>query len=694
MNCMRLTNPQITLEFDDQTAALIAIQNHLTGETYPICGDRFAVAGDGFQLGFPDFRLVKSESSQEWIRAWYTAGFLTVAVEHHLGVGDHFAEKRLTVTADRNCGLIRVVVSELTVAADGLRLVEYRQPDFTRIYALDPWKPAPRPPGTEPIQTFFGRTNRGGLFTGIEMPFADTRLDGSRITLAFAPNLKLKAGGQLACEPVYFGVYHRGPLDNRADGWRAHNDPSAQPPPLPSESAAMVRMTEKILGPPRHGLMAQACGWHCEMEQHTYTPESLDGDLCSLEFLKACGVDGVTDCHPWAGETEKMNALREGDHYELGALERRFLERARELGLGVVQWPTMNHTHHWWPEKGRAFRPDKPEWLRGVARAPTESPHDFRNITANCFANRPFYNWVTGRIFEALETGYYQAWCMDGDFWGSGGYYHTTVPVTCASDRHDHLPGDSNFACQRALDVLIAEVRRRLPRIFIGMCRPPMDLGVWSHRHCDAAFTLIETGSSSSNLAAGDEIRTCSRIRVHHHFFPHYLDWPLLFPSYAGYAAYRAEPSKRPVWPVGHFDYILLSALSCSPVLLMYFPTKTGIPDADQVEIRRWLDWGRKNIGFLNVRRDLPDWPRPGRVDGSAHIIGDQGLVFLFNSSQQDLPAEFSLTEESIGLTAGQQFTIGPEHPVDGKPQTAKHGETIRWTVPPETALVLRIEPR
>ncbi len=81
----------------------------------------------------------------------------------------------------------------------------------------------------------------------------------------------------------------------------------------------------------------------------------------------------------------------------------------------------------------------------------------------------------------------------------------------------------------------------------------------------------------------------------------------------------------------------MLSALSSSPNQLYYLPTKTGIPDKDKAEIRKWLDWGRKNVEYLKVRKDLPDWPAPGKVDGSAHIVGDRGLVFLFNSGKTPL---------------------------------------------------------
>jgi hypothetical protein len=214
-----------------------------------------------------------------------------------------------------------------------------------------------------------------------------------------------------------------------------------------------------------------------------------------------------------------------------------------------------------------------------------------------------------------------------------------------------------------------------------------MDLGVWSLRNVDVCFTLLETGTPPSNVVAGDEIRKWSRVRVHHHFFPHYADQPLLFQS-------RDINDKRPFqWSGKQLDYILLSALSSSPNQLYYLPTKTGIPDADKQEIKRWLDWGRKNIVYLKVRRDLPDWPTPGKVDGSAHIVGDRGLVFLFNPDKTALYGEFTLTSESIGLKSRGEFSITQEHPAPGRTQTARSGETVRWKVPAQTAVVLRIQP-
>jgi hypothetical protein len=299
---------------------------------------------------------------------------------------------------------------------------------------------------------------------------------------------------------------------------------------------------------------------------------------------------------------------------------------------------------------------------------------------------RPFTDWLEKLLMDILATGRFRHWSFDGDFWGTGAYYNTTVPVTCTAENHRHLPGDSNYACQRALDRMVAEVRGAYPGIYIIMCRPPQDLGVWSNRNVDACFTLIETGGGDSNLASGNELRTASRIRVQHHFFPHTLDWPLLFPSYSSSA-------QNPVWPRGHLDYILLSALSCSPNLLMYLPARTGIPQEDQAEIRKWLDWGRQNEAFLKVRRDFVDWPGPGRVDGSAHIIADQGLVFLFNPGKAPRATAFAMTDADCGLSKRGRLVVSQEHPPSKLIRQIDYGATVTWDIPAESAVVLRITP-
>ncbi len=679
---VRLENDKLALRYDAASGTLVAVDNKLAGETYAADGDEVAVEASEFALEFSQLKCEAVQAATDTLIAHFRSERMNVKVAWSLRPNQHFAEKRITLIPASNCALKKVVLSRFTVAADGLKIAAYRYPQFGR------------PPGTEPNSTFFGRTAKGGFFTGLEMAFDASSLDDRRVTLAYSPSLKVKAGEEVVCEPVYFGIYQRRPADDL---------PPANPPirsalgepqpttaevlPLPSESDAMVTMTSAILGPPRHGLVPMACGWHCDMEQYTYADEkTVEADMRSLDFLADCGIDWMSDSHPWGGETEKMNSLGAEDRYVPGKLVTKFLEHARQRDVKIVMWPTMNHTHPWWG-KGAPFRADKPEWL--MTPRSLEGKPDLikeRAGKANCWANQPFFDWLSRINDDGLATGYFKAWVMDGSFFGDGGWFTTIIPADCASDQHDHLAGDSNYACQRTLDRLIARVRQSYPQMYIFMCRPPMDLGVWSLRNVDACFTLLESGTPPSNLQAGDEIRKWSRVRVQHHFFPHYLDQPLLFPSHA-------DRNAPPNWSSEKIDYIMLSALSSSPNQLYYLPTKTGIPDRDKAEIRRWLDWGRTNIAYLKVRRDLPVWPSPGKVDGSAHIVGDRGIVFLFNPNATAICGEFALTAEALGLKADGAMSIAQEYPASDLVRAAQVGETIRWEVPAQSAVVLRIRP-
>jgi hypothetical protein len=686
---LTLENSRLGLNVDPKTGTLVAIHNKLAGETYQVRDDLFEVEAVEFRVGLAEAKLASLQREGDVLKARYAADGMTIEVTYRLRGEDHFAEKHLTLTSTGNFGLKKVILSRPTFSAPGLQIFPYRYPKYGR------------KPGEEPTCTFFGRTVKGGFFTGVEVPFDGSSSSGQQITLCYAPSLKVAAGERLACEPVYFGVYRRGADDADTKGIPFRQPGHAAAPgagekaedlPLQSESDAMVAMTSAILGPPRFGLVPMACGWHSEMEQHTYTEQSVDGDVKSLDFLAACGIDWLSDSHPWGGETAKMNALGADDKYEPGSLEQKFLERSRKVDVKVVMWSSMNKTHAW-SGLGRPFRSDKPDWLMDAgAKAPEKAPAWRKNASGtlsaggNCFAVRPFFDWLVRINLEGMAAGQYKSWAMDGDFFGGGGWYTTVVPVDCQSDKHDHLPGDSNYACQRALDQLTTAVRRQYPQTYIFMCRPPMDLGIWSLRSVDACFTLLESGTGKDNLAAGDHIRTWSRVRVHRDFFPHYLDQPLLFPSRAGAAG------KPGTWPGGHIDYIMLSALASSPNQLYYMPTKTGIPDEDKAEIRKWLDWGRKNIAYLKVRKDLPDWPATGKVDGSAHIVDDRGLIFLFNSGKAPLEAQFALNEEGIGLERKGPFTLTQEYPASSQEVKAPYGDPIRWQVPGETAVILRLD--
>jgi hypothetical protein len=242
-----LENSELGLTFDATSGAPVALENKLTGESYGVVGDRVIVEAVEFRFDSSEARVASAELSGELFQVRYSTDAVEVDVTYHLRADDHFMEKKVVLTPAQDAGVKRVVISNPTISHAGLHVVEYRYPKFGRTA------------GTEPSRTFFGRTDKGGFFAGVAEPFDASSARGNQLTLAYSPSMKLGAGQGFACEPVYVGVYKRSPNDQVAEGL-----------PLWSESRAMVAMTSTILGPPRHGFVPMACGWHSEMRQNGY----------------------------------------------------------------------------------------------------------------------------------------------------------------------------------------------------------------------------------------------------------------------------------------------------------------------------------------------------------------------------------------------------------------------------------------
>lgn len=643
-----LENERLALTFSRDTGALAEVKNKLTGETYGLRGDVFILEAEEFVLDGKDAKLESLKQEKGAFKAVYGSSGRTIEVTYLLRPDAHFVEKHLVVTSGEAYRLKRIVISQPTFTAAQLAVVPYRY---------------------QKSVTYFGRTPKGGFFTGVELPFDASLLEGNRVTLAYLPNIKVKAQERLECEPAYLGVYHSTPQEVEQANF-----------PRSAESEAMVAMTSAILGPPRHGLAPVACEWS-EMQYTEYRSEAeVQRDIKGLGCLVECGIDWVEESHPWGGETKKVNALVGDQLYQPSALVTQFLEQARKLGLKTIIWPTMANTHPWNPE-GRPFRPDKPEWL-------------IQPGTGNCLGNEPFLQWLTGMHLDRVDSGYYKGWCIDADFTGGPGDIGTIKPVPCSSAVHDHINGDATYACERAHRRLAHAIRNRQPNFYIWLMRPPMDLGVWSTREADAVFTVHEytrliplpglnPDQRPLNVAYGDKIREWGRIRLHQHFFPHYIHQSQVF----GYLPWDRK------WTSEKLDYILLSALSVSPNLCFFLTTQM-IPPADRAEIRKWLDWGRQNIKFLQVRKDLPTWPSAGKVDGSAHVVGDRGFICFFNPNKAPLKGEFVVSQEGLGLKAtGGDFRITQQYPSVERNVPVRYGESVSWDVPGETAVLLEIHP-
>ena len=385
---MALQNEQLGIVFDHKTGTLTAVENRLTGETYGVQGDKFEVEAVQFHAGFADAQLVGLAVKGKTLTANYQRGDLTIQARYTLR--DHFAEKQLTLSCPQNYDLKKVIVSHPTFSGLGLQIVDYRHPQL----GLNK--------GAEPAHTYFGRTPKGGFFTGVEMSFDASATKGHQVVLGYAPNMKVKANEKIVCEPVYLGVYQRG-----------SHDVEKKYLPLQSESDAMVAMTSTLLPPQHQRIEPMICGWWSETFHGPYTPAGVQHDMRSIDFAVECGIDIISDAHTWAGDSQKVGVLRGGEKLQLDKLSLTLAEYARKKDLRWMLWSSMGSTDPW--GANTSFRPDKPEWAMKPDR-PTSFAHP------TCFAYRPAYDWLIKATLNAIEAGHYGAWGIDGDFFGGPGF--------------------------------------------------------------------------------------------------------------------------------------------------------------------------------------------------------------------------------------------------------------------------------
>jgi hypothetical protein len=156
---------------------------------------------------------------------------------------------------------------------------------------------------------------------------------------------------------------------------------------------------------------------------------------------------------------------------------------------------------------------------------------------------------------------------------------------------------------------------------------------------------------------------------------------PELMPGYITHQSERSDAKGvmrrdrfRPKdWDVLGWKYSLLSSIATAPFhhVINFIPARdpeefAAFPEEDKAWFRRWLDWTDENARYLHALRPIIGPPMAGRVDGTAAVVEDRGIVFLFNPNPGRKEARFSL-DASIGLVKGGRFMIKELYPEEGK---------------------------
>ena len=118
----------------------------------------------------------------------------------------------------------------------------------------------------------------------------------------------------------------------------------------------------------------------------------------------------------------------------------------------------------------------------------------------------------------------------------------------------------------------------------------------------------------------------------------------------------------------------------------------------DRAWLRRWLQWTGEHKELLRHTRTILGQPALGKVDGTTAIVRDHGFIFLFNPDPRRLSARVAL-DATIGLTAGQRFTVREVHPQEGRRVARpvrgfwQRGDTLDIALDGGSAVVFEVTP-
>jgi hypothetical protein len=159
-----------------------------------------------------------------------------------------------------------------------------------------------------------------------------------------------------------------------------------------------------------------------------------------------------------------------------------------------------------------------------------------------------------------------------------------------------------------------------------------------------------------------------------------------------GTGVMRRDRFRPKDWDVLGWKYSLLSSIGTAPFhhVVNFIPARdaeefAALSEEDKAWFRKWLDWTDENARYLHALRPIIGPPMAGRVDGTAAIVEDRGLLFLFNPNPGPRQARFKL-DPSIGLAKGERFMIKELYPEEGRLVGSAEGF---WARGAEVALTL-----
>ncbi len=720
---LRLENACISVEIDRQSGAVHSIHDKEQDVTYPSSGIGFEVTTDAASIRAEKAASVTTKEDGAELR--FTGNGLDIALHYRLGADDHFVEKWLTIRAsDGKPYFIKsVVMEDMTTEA------------FSEIHFHDDntiWHC--------PINLFL-RGEKGGCFAGIEYPYWELEQKGKEgFRLGYMPNYQAAAGETNVSEKHFIGVYRKEGIHRVSQG----PYPGRGRYPLISKFGGLSQHFKGGMPNPVEEVPVEVLDWGEVWAMKEFMRHVLPNDLSLpeegywvwqngwwaglwgvqpsiLDYLKEAGIHDVMTAHTWYGRgvhplsppyIDKMRidpmgfpkdtgvagmpgpgAITKGlDHADQSGAKV-FLDNFKEAEFApeFVLPKAMERFHEYGKKIGvhvNSFSiasvcfQNHPEWA-AIDENGKVCEYLFGR-KASCFACDEYADFMfelTDHVFKKFQPRW---WGWDGrwlSFWEVGHYRPGNKgagPDPCYAENHGHLPGDNRYKEWKNIMGFLKKLRARYPKVclesYYGLHRG----GPWALRHLDSAYHYYETHGADMN-------RLQSWHQQNDRFRPVYKNSLDLFGK---------DPKS--------FRFNVIAGLSIANYCMIGQAYPQFANRENREFFKKWRVWASDHLEYLTVKRDLFDSPGNSPLDGSAHVIGDRGFLFIFRGGFDAGRNQDTALRASIPINRWLQLAESPDalyqlteiYPGEGTDLGVyKYGDEFLYDMPGDPAVIISIEP-
>ena len=713
---LRLENPRIAVEIDQQSGAIHSIHDKELVITYPFSGIGFSIITETGKISSNSATEVKTTPNGAELQ--FSESGMDISLHFSLGGEDHFIQKWLEIkSTDKKPYFLRAVFLE-NLETEAFSKIHFH--DDNTIWQC-------------PINLFL-RADEGGCFAGLQYPYWELAEKGKQgFRLGYRPNYQAAEGETNISEKYFIGVYRNEGIHRYSQG----PYPGAVKSPYVSFQGAGVSQHFKG-GIPAAAVKSEVLDWGEVWAMQEFMKHALpdlplpekgywvwqngwwaklwDIKTDILDRLKQSGIHDIMTAHTWYGRGNhpvnppylaKMRTQKNGvkigfpkddgvagmpgpagpsaglhSKHESVSLDK-FKPKAFTEEFQVP--PAMESFYNYGKKMGihvssfslpGLYFEDRPEWAsRDKNGAVTEYMFGAKIDCPAC----DDYMDHTLEVLDHVFTKYKPRW------WGFDGRWlsYCEVPLysngkelgfdTCHAENHGHLPGDNLYKEWKNIENLLRELRRRHPAMcleqYYGMKRG----GPWAMRYFNADENYYETNGVMMN-----------RFQAWHNGNDRFR------PVYKNMAAVIGKSPKD-------FSNSLLSTISVTSYAKFGEGFHGLALEENRTFLKTWRTWATKYHDYLKVKRDLFDCPGFKAIDGSAHIIDDRGFIFLFSNNYQGNAVRASIPMNRwIQLEENPQavYQIKEVYPNKGKVlATLRYGDQFLYDMAKDSAVVLSLEP-